>query len=76
GAAELIVGIVPSINWIRVLRLASVVAPIMAGWFIIQLTDRNPRERYLLWIQDRSIIPIAIAILIISGMVAGIGGMY
>jgi len=39
--AELVVGIVPAIHWIRVLRVSAVVSPVLGGWLIQRLTDSS-----------------------------------
>ncbi|MFC4988874.1 hypothetical protein [Saliphagus infecundisoli] len=70
--AELTVGIIPSINWLRVLRPAVILSPIFAGLFL---------HRAFLYerIDNDSVRPVAavlVAIILIIATFGSIGGMY
>jgi len=69
---ELTIGIVPSINWFRILRLAAIGAPILCGWIVIRWVSPNNRVSTPI----RSTSAILLAILLISGLFATAGGMY
>lgn len=69
---ELTIGVVPSINWIRILRLAAIGAPILCGWIVIRWV--SPKDHVSTAV--RSFSAILLAILLITGLFATAGGMY